>query len=456
MKIKTTVILLVVFAVLLAFVMLFESKTKPKKEGEDKLVDLSSSDIERITLKKEDETIAFKKENGEDWLITEPLEAKADSTEVNRLAEGFSSLAIERVVDKQGGDVTKYEIPKKELTLWYKNKPQPVKILIGMENPLDNALFAKKEDDPRIVLISSSLKSILDKKTFDFRQKDVFKFEPADVSVIKLRAKDIRWEAQKKDTDWFFRKPVAALAKKTQIEDILRTLADLKAKEFISDEKHDEDMKKSGLAEPEYLISLALSSQNQEIIFSLHKEGENAFATTSLSSKIISVDGQALSSLEKKEGDLREKQVLVFSSWEAQKLQIKAAPLALTAIKSQDEKWFLDGTPKEEADKSRVETFLRKIESLEATEFIDSPKNLEEYGLAQPHAEVVIWTKENEKEKQSRLLVGLEDKEKKQVVVKNPTLEYLFLVDSSFLAEFPKDAKDWKAQIPEEKKEEKK
>ncbi len=456
MKIKTTLILLVVFAALLAFVIFFESKTQEKKEGEEKLVDLSSADVEKITLKKEDGTIAFKKDSGEDWLITEPLEAKADSTEVNRLAEDFSSLRIERVVEKEGGDMTKYEIPKKELTLWYKNKPQPVKILIGMENPLDNALFAKKEDDPRIVLISSSFKSLLDKKTFDFRQKDIFRFEPADVNAIKLRAQDIIWEAQKKEMDWFFQKPLNALAKKSQIEDILRTLAELRAKEFVSEQKHDEDIKKCGLKDPEYLISLTLASKNQEIIFFLHKDGDNVYATTSLSSKIIAVDGQVLASIEKKEGDVRDKQVVAFNSWEAQKLQLRAGPLALTAIKGKDEKWFLGEALKEEADKPRIETFLRKIESLEAAEFIDSPKSLQEYGLAQPQAEVTIWTKENEKEKQTQLLVGLEVKEKKQVVVKNPNLAYLFLVDSSFLAEFPKDAKDWKAQIPQEKKEEKK
>ncbi len=456
MKIKTPLILLAVFAGLLAFVILFESKTKAKKEGEDKLVDFSSADVEKIILKKEDETITFKKEGGEEWLITEPLEAKADSFEVNRLAEDFSSLRIERVVDKEGGDMAKYEIPKKELTLWYKNRPQPVKILFGMENPLDNALFAKKEDDPRIILISSSLKSTLDKKTFDFRQKDIFRFEPADVNAIKLRAKDITWEAQKNDLGWFFQKPVVALAKKSQIEDIMRILADLRAKEFLSEQKHDEDIKKLGLAEPEYVISLSLPSKNQEMIFFLHKEADNVYATTSLSSKIIAVDGHVLASFEKNAGDLREKQVLVFNSWDAQKLELKAGPLALTAVHGKDDKWFLEGEPQEEADRSKIETFLRKIESLEAAEFVDSPKNLQEHGLDQPQAEVTIWTKDNETEKESRLLVGREDKEKKQVAVKNAALEYLFLVDSSFLAEFPKDAKDWNAQKPEEKKEIKK
>lgn len=201
MKPKTSLILLIVFIVLLAAVLLFESRSKARKETEEKgkkLVDLASADVEKISLKNEGGTIIFNKNDKGEWLIIEPLEAKADSSEVSRLAEDFSSLKFERVIEAEGGDPAKYEIPKKELTLWFKGRAQPVKLLIGMENPLDNTLFAKREDDKRIVLLAGFLKSNLEKKMSDFRQKDIFKFEPEDVGSIKLKAKDISWEAQKK------------------------------------------------------------------------------------------------------------------------------------------------------------------------------------------------------------------------------------------------------------------
>jgi hypothetical protein len=48
------------------------------------------------------------------------------------------------------------------------------------------------------------------------------------------------------------------------------------------------------------------------------------------------------------------------------------------------------------------------------------------------------------------ILVGREDKEKKQVVVKNSGLGYLFRVDSAFLQDLPKDAKDWRVEVKPE------
>jgi len=239
MKFKTTLILMVVFLALLAFVVFFESKGRKAAEDKDKLVNLSSDDVQKIVFKKEEETISFQKDKKGGWLITQPLEAKADKYEVNRLAEDFSELRIERVIEEEAKDkdLTKYEIPKMEISLFYKEKERPVKIQIGMENPLDKTFFVKKEDDPRIVLIASSFKSLLEKKLLDFRQKDIFRFETDEVKSVKLRAKNIEWEAQKKEDEWFLKKPVESLAESTKISDILYSLSNLRAKEFVSEEK---------------------------------------------------------------------------------------------------------------------------------------------------------------------------------------------------------------------------
>jgi len=460
MKFKTTLILLIVFALLLAFVYFFEIRGKAEKEKakekKEKLADFSCSDVEKITFKKEDQTISFKKDDKGEWLITEPMEVKADSSEVNSLASDFSDLRIERVVEEEPKDLSKYEIPRKEISLWFKGKDLPLKILVGMENPLDNTFFAKREDEKRVVLIPSSLKSVMEKKLFDFRQKDIFKFETKDVKRIKLRAKETEWQALKKEEEWFFEKPVNALATKSKIDNILDSLSNLKAKDFVSEQKKEEEMKKCGLEKAEYEIALSVPSANQELLFSLHKDGDKVYVTTSLSSKIVATEEQILTDLEKKAADLREKQVAVFYSWQTNKLYLRKGDITFTFFKDKDNKWHIESAAKEEADGPKIETFIRKIESLEAAEFIDPPLKFTDYGLDKPQAEVKIWTKEDEQKiKETDILIGTEDKEKKQVVVKNARLDYLFRVDSGFLEEFPKEAKDWKIEKPEEKKEKK-
>lgn len=479
MKFKTTLILLAVFIAILA-VVLFVEKKDPSEDGEEgKLVSLSSDEVEKIVYKKGEETFTFQKDKNGEWLIIQPLEAKADRYEVNRLSDDFSDLEFERVVEEEPADLEKYGIPSNEITLYFKEKDLPVRILIGMENPLDNTFFAQKEGETRVVLLSSSLKSLLEKGVFDFRQKDIFQFKTDEVKSITLKAQEIRWQAQKTEEEWFLQKPIEALAEKSDIDSLLSSLSSLKAKKFVSEEKKEEDIKKHGLESPDYEIALTLPIENQELKFSLHKTEDKVLATTSLSSKIIEVEDTILTDLEKGVEELRKKDVVDFYSWEANKLYIKRGDLtlALAKIEEEDEeKWYFEQPEDEEADKSMVETFIRKIEGLEAKEFIDPPLKLEDYGLDNPQAEVKIWVKENDGEiKEYTVLVGNEieleaEKEKeqldeaaeeeteeekeieKQVIVKNARLAYLFKVDPSFLEEFPKDSKDW---IKEEKEEEK-
>jgi len=456
MKFKTTLIVFAIFLVLLALVYLFQIKGKGEEETEEKLVDLSSDDVQKIIFKKENETITFERDK-EEWLITDPLEAKADKYEVNRLADGFSELRIERVVEEmpEEKDLEKYEIPQKEIIFYFKEKEQSIKIMIGMENPLDNTFFAKREDEERIVLIPSNLKSLLDKTLFDFRMKDIFNFETDEVKNVKLQATRTRWEAQKEEDEWFFRKPIKALAESSKINDILYSLSNLKAKEFISEEKKEEEIKKYGLDQPEYEITMTMPAANQEVTFFLQKQEDKLYASTTLSNKIIMAEDSILSDLEKEAEELREKEVADFYSWEVNKLHFKKGDIDWTLNKDKDDNWHFESPIQGEANKSNIETFIRKIESLEAEEFIDSPLNLKDYGLDKPQAEVNIWVKEDEeKTKEITVLIGSEDREEKKVVVKNARFDYLFRVDGAFLEEFPHVLKDWKAEKEEEKEKE--
>jgi len=460
MKFKTTIILFAVFIVLLAFVLFFEYKGMSEKDEGEKLLALSSDDVQKITFKKEDEIITFQKDEEGEWLITEPLEAKADKYEVDRLVDDFSDLKIERVVEEEPEDLQKYGIPQKEISLWFKDKDKPIKILIGMENTLGNTFFAKREDETKVVLIPSSFKSLMEKSLFDFREKNIFKFEAVDVKNVKLRAKKTLWVASKKGEEWFFRNPLNALAKTSKIDDILSSLSNLKAKEFVSEEKKKGDEKKYGLDHPVYEITLGMPLENQEVTFFLHKEEDKLYATTSLSTKIVEAEDTLLSALEEEAGELREKKVASFYSWEATRLHLKKGEIDWIVAKDEEDNWHFESPLKEEADKSKIQTFIRKIESLEAEEFIDPPLslNLKEYGLDNPQAEVKIWIRENEDEekvKEITVLIGSEDKESKEVVVKNARFNYLFRMDSPFLEEFPKDITDWKPEKEEEKQEKK-
>lgn len=456
MKFRTTLILLAVFILLLAVVILLEQhseKVQEKKAAAEKLTDFKASEIEKLSLKKEDgSVITLKRDDQEHWQIVEPLEAEADEYEANSLAENFASLRLDKVVDEQATDLGLYEIPKKEVWLWLKGQAEPVVIQIGMENPLDNTLYGRRADRQQVVLLPSYLRYSLDKKIFDLRKKDVLKFETAKVQSIELRSKDINWKVRKDGDTWQFVKPLAALASRYQVDNLLDSLSGLRAREFLAEEKDPDKLKQYGLDRPEFTVVLGLQ-ESQELIFLINRKDNKVIATNSLARKIIEADSQIATDLGKKIEDLREKKVASFNSWEAVGISLKKEDWQLTAVREkfrergqEQEKWYLSGPEgkKESADESKVESLLRKLEYLEATEFIDNPTDLKDYGLDRPLLEITIKIKPPEKEeKEIQLLVGPENTEKQQVVIKNRDLTYIFRVNSDFLKDIPTKPEDW-------------
>jgi len=458
MKFRTTLILLAILVALLTVVVLVEhrsEKSQEKKEAAEKLTDFKASEVEKFSLKKEDgSVITLKKDDQGRWQLVEPLEADADEYEASSLAENFASLRIDKVVEEQATDPAAYEIPKKEISLWLKGQSEPVLIQIGMENPLDGTLYARRADRQQVVLLASPLKYSLDKKVFDLRKKDILKFETSRVQSVELRSEGLNWKVKREGEAWQFIYPVSALASKYQIDNLLDSLSGLRAKEFLAEEKDLEKLKQYGLDRPEFTVTLGLQD-SQELIFSINRRDNKVVATSSLARKIIEIDSQIATDLGRKVADLREKKVASFNSWEAVGLSLKKENWQLTAVREkvkdrgkEQEKWFLvlGEARKEPAEESKIESLLRKLEYLEASEFIDNPAELKEYGLDNPTLEISVRVKPADSEiREIQLLVGPENSEKQQVVIKNRDLSYLFRVNSDFLKEIPTKPEDWQS-----------
>ena len=454
MKFKTTLLLFGIFILLFAAVYFFEFRNQEEKNAEDMLISIASEDVEKIIFINDGQKIQFQKEE-EEWLITGPIEAKADKYEVDRLADDLSNLRIERVVEEEPVDLEKYGIPQKQVELYFSGQERAEIIMIGMENPLDNTFFAKKAEETRVVLIPSSIKSLLEKKVFDFRQKDIFKFDSDQAKSVKLRAEDIQWKAEKEDEDWFLREPIDALAQKSKINDILYALSDLKATAFVSEQKLEEEINNYGLDKPDYEIEIGFPVENKQVTFFIHKKDDKIHATSSISPKILRVEDSILADLKKEPGDLRNKEVADFFTWEVNKLHIHKGETSLILTKDDEENWHFEEPALERIDEEKIQSFLRKLEALESQEFVDPPLNLADYGLDTPQAEVRIWSgKEEETPRELTIQIGKEDLESNIVFVKNTRFDYVFKVDSTFLEEFPDRAEDWKSSSEEEKKKE--
>jgi len=453
MKFKTTLIIFVVFVALLAFVLLFESKTTQKKEYMKKIVSLSQENITKIAIDSEEDTVIFEKTNDGTWLITSPIKTSGDQAEINNLASQFSDLMFERIVEETPEDLGKYGIPQIQISIYTSDKADPEKILIGMENPLDNTFFAKKEGEMRIVLLSSSFKNILEKKLMDFRNKIVFKFRTDDVQSITASTRSTDWTVVKTDEEWFLEKPVSSLANSSHFENLLLSLSNLQAQEFVSEDKTEEALEETGLNKPDFLITLHMLELDTETVFTFHTVKDRTYAASSSSPKIIRVDQSILDTLDMELRNLRERRVGGFYSWEVSKMQVLQDDLSLFLAKDEDGIWQFIEMEGAAVNREKIDRFIRFFETTEATEMIDPPLDLADFGLDPPQGEMTFWIDEGkEQEKEVSILIGKKVEDIEQVYVKNKRFEYLFRINASFLDDIPKDPADWISKTNSEEK----
>ncbi len=447
MKIKNTLILFTIFIALLAVVLIFDSKKKTEDNTPEKLVNLLSDDVQKIEFQTHNVKISFQKGENAKWQISAPLEAEADQIEVDRLSNDFSDLQYSRIVEAEPEDLKKYGLPGSKIALFTKDRTDPVTILVGFENPLDNTFFAKRTDENKVVLISSTFKNLLEKTVFDFRKKNIFQFESNDVGKFKIKAKNKTWEAQKDKNEWWLKKPFHALAEESRINTLLTKLSDLKANEFASEEKGQDNLKPYGLLKPDYKIIFSFPTTGQETTFYLHKKEDTVYATTSMSSKIIKVDDSVLDELDKEPEEYREKKVAIFYSWEVDRLQVKKEDLTITVVKNEDGKWTFESEDKTEADEDKIGNLIRELNDLKAESFIDPPIDLKKSGLEKPEWEITIRTKGSKDTiKIITIQTGAVSEKNENIIVKNIRFDYLFKVKSEFLKILPNDMKDWEVE----------
>ncbi|RLE02443.1 MAG: hypothetical protein DRI99_06040 [Candidatus Aminicenantes bacterium] len=237
---------------------------------------------------------------------------------------------------------------------------------------------------------------------------------------------------------------------------MLYSLSSLKAKEFLCEDKKEADLKKYGLQNPQYKITLKLPQKEQEFTIYLTKKNDTLYATSTLSPKIISAEATLVTDLEKKIDELREKEVAVFYTWEVKELHLKKEGLELSLKKNEDNDWLFQPEG-QKANNEKVENFIRQLDSLEEESFIDPPFQLKNYGLTNPLAEIKLVVEAGEnKTKEITLKIGQRESSPEKVYLQNTRLNYLLVVKSDFLDELPQKKEDWQLQSSSAEKKEKK
>jgi hypothetical protein len=159
---RTTIIVVVVFAVLAAFVYVVEVRTEPQAPSEGESTSVFSFATSEATLLKvtdlaTEESVTVSRGVGGAWRITDPFEAEGDDTRVEGVLDSLARLLSTRIIEGEDVDLEAFGLaePALRVEVGLEGGESQV-LLVGNKNPAGYSRYAQREGEERVYLVSSS------------------------------------------------------------------------------------------------------------------------------------------------------------------------------------------------------------------------------------------------------------------------------------------------------------
>lgn len=367
MNIKMTLTLAIILAGLSTYYYAFEIKGTQEKiaqeEKEKKLFDLAQSKITSFEYNNKQENIKaeFSQKNNE-WYLEKPITYKGDNSNITSMLDSVVTAKFTEKVENSS-KLEDFGLKEPRITLAIKTPEGDKIIKVGDDSPTNSSTYVMRDKDPNVYLFPTSVFYGLNKKLTDLRDKTIIKLDKELISSLELKNNNGNFLLSKKGTDWELNTPKPYKADNSKVEELFSKLQDEKITDFV--DENAKDLAKYGLDKPKISL-LFKNKENKESSFMLGNEiGDYTYAQNSDNKVIFKVNKSVTEKFKLTLGDLRNKNILSFSSMDINKVAIEALDNNLKAEKDKEQKWkIIQKDTKVKSTPEDVEAFVNKLSNL--------------------------------------------------------------------------------------------
>ena len=404
-KYLNTLVAIVVLGILWGSFVLY-SKRKgnevPKSESkqEEKILSVATGHIQSFTLKPRDGQPFTCSREGDQWAIVEPRKLPADQSTVSSFLNTLASATVDDVVDPHPADLKPFGLDKPEATLQVTTdvKPEKFVLMLGDETPTSGGVYAQVAGNPRVVKLASFLKSSLEKKLFDVRDKRVVTLNLDQVRRIEVISKKTDLTLVKNPEGvWDLELPPAVRADHFAVDSLVNQLRNLAMRSIVAEDK--DNAAKYGFSTPALTVALSGPTDSQTLVLGRkeEKEGGRYYAMNSALAPIFTLDASLPNQLHKQPADLRDKDLFSFSTFDVKRLEVET-PGGRRVFELQKDKWRQTAPSAKNEPRDKMDDLLGGLHDLRAESF---PKGMSvaAAGLTKPaYRFQVEFGEKNEKE----------------------------------------------------------
>ena len=407
---KSTLALIVVLAGLGAYIYFVTSKTPEGgsadaagKKQDKVFAALQADKIEELKISTAAGDATILKKEGGAWKISQPLDALASDSEVSGVTSALGQVEIVRVIDENPTNLNDYGLSNPRIEIDFKTPGDKEfrKLLVGEKSPTGADLFAKRNDEKRVFLISATQETSFNRTTFDLRDKTVLKFDRDKVDAIDITAEGRTLAIGKDGGVWNLSKPVQTKADFGSVEGLVGRLQTVQMKSIVADSASPADLKKYGLDKPEATVNLGLGSAKATLLFGGKAADNTVYARDASKPAILTVESALLDDMKKSADEYRRKDVFEFRPFNATHIEITRNGTTITLERAKGlgenapDKWKRVSAPAGDLDKEKSDSLLGKLSNIRAASFVDASAKT---GLDKPAMTVVVKFDDGKKE----------------------------------------------------------
>lgn len=394
MSFKTTGILFIILIIVAAYYYIFEvvghKKKEAEKEAAQQLFQFETDSVNFLKVKNQYGEFEFQKIQGE-WRITKPLYTDAEENLITSALNNLKNAKKDKEFSVTPDKRKDYGLGEKSVNVWVALKNGSVDSLdLGDKTPVGSSVFVSNLDT-MVFTIPQYIKTSLDKKLFDWRNKNLLRFKRNDVQRMVIRKSGLKYEFEKKGgSDWDFR-TINRPANTSMMSSILNKLENNKAKEFVDEEGT--SLAKYGLTNPAYQIDLFLGENQGKKSLTISREIKKKYYAKDDSRKpIFEIDSTLVKDIRKPESDFRDKKLAKIVQNSINRAVIDYNDTLLTCVKDTANEWHLEDPEKSLVKNSEMTSFLSNINNATISEFVsDEPKSIAGYGFENPNLKIQLF-----------------------------------------------------------------
>jgi hypothetical protein len=364
MKPKGLLIAVVLLAVL-GGVTWWSNKTQadkakaPAADAPAKLLTIPDDQFQEIKIKKvTDEALSLKRENGK-WQMTAPKPMAADQDAAAAMVSTLSNLTADKVVEEKATDLKPYGLDMPTLDVEIVRKDGKTdRLLIGDDTLNGTGAYAKLANDGKVVTVTTTVKTSLDKRPDDLRDKRLLTFDADKLSRVELAAKGPAVEFGKNgQNEWQIVKPRPLRADGSAVDGLVSKLKDAKM-----DLSEADAAKQFAAAAKVATVTVTDAGGTQTMEIRRDKD-KNVFVKSSAVEGVYKANADLADALDKGVDDFRNKKVFDFGFSDPSRVEVKG-----TGYTKAGDKWTANGKT---MDNASVQNLIDKLRDLAATKFAE-------------------------------------------------------------------------------------